>query len=291
MNGKIFHPTTELLIFIFCFQIITIEAEALPDEENIEDGSTNMEKKKEPMSFLHEVEQEKVRKLVSQYQKTGEAEVGVQTYLEIQCKDVAIQKNEEKPKCSCHDVLLNKVTSLENKIEQLVLAIEHSANKPGYKISTDMFSCADQTTCRFDSCDEQSSSLMQTISEVASICSNTLPGMAEATEDETAVLRTASVLVSPSVISPSVYDELFKKSSSISNYAKNLVFAVFDKEELMDCNCSGAHEKKSLESDPRMDLIKETTFKKFPTEDRKRSWAVCRKAIDSAIHKLRFKST
>ena len=82
-----------------------------------------------------------------------------------------------------------------------------------------------------------------------------------------------------------------RKAHQFQIMQKNLVFALFDKEELKDCNCSGAHEKKSLESDPRMDLIKETTFKKFPSEDRKRSWAACRKAIDSAICKLRFKST
>ena len=45
------------------------------------------------------------------------------------------------------------------------------------------------------------------------------------------------------MMSPSVYDELFKKSSSISNYAKNLVFGVFEKEELIGCNCSGVHER------------------------------------------------
>ena len=101
----------------------------MPDEENIEDGSVN-EEKKEPMSFLHEAEQEKVRKLVSQYQKIGEAEVGVQTDLAIQHKDVAIQKNEENLKCSCHDVLLDRVTKLENKIEQLVSVIEHSVYQP-----------------------------------------------------------------------------------------------------------------------------------------------------------------
>ena len=67
LNVKIFHPTIEP--FISGFQIITIEAEALPDEENIEDGNINEEKKKEPMSFLHEAEQEKVQKMVSQYQK------------------------------------------------------------------------------------------------------------------------------------------------------------------------------------------------------------------------------
>ena len=81
-----------------------------------------------------------------------------------------------------------------------------------------------------------------------------------------------------------------KKAHQYQIIAKNLVFAVFEKEELIDCNCSGAHERKSLESDPRMDLIKETTFKKLPTENRKKSWAACPQAIDSAIRKLRFKS-
>ena len=59
-------------------------------------------------------------------------------------------------------------------------------------------------------------------------------------------------------------------------HAKKLVFAVFEKDELKDCNCSGAHEKKSLE---RVITIKESTFKKFLTEDRKKSWAPCQKAI------------
>ena len=61
------------------------------------------------------------------------------------------------------------------------------------------------------------------------------------------------------------------------------MFAAFEKEELIDSNCSGAHERKSLESDPRMGLIKEITFRNFSTEDRKKSWAACRNAIDSAI--------
>lgn len=266
----------------------------MPDEaENAEHPNANEENKKEPVSFLHEKEQEKVRKLVSQYQKIGDAEVSVQTDLVTSCKDVAIQKDEEKSKCACHDILLEKVTNLENKIEQFVSVISLSGkgNQPKHKTADqDIFSSTDQTTCGFDSSDDESS-VMQTISEVASIVSNqTLPGMVEVRQDETAPSRTASIMMLPSAISPSVYDELFKKSSSISNYAKNLVFSVFDKEELKDSNCSGAHEKRSLESDPRMDLIKETTFKKFPTEDRKKSWAACRKAIDSAIRKLRFKS-
>ena len=267
----------------------------MPDEQSADsemNESVSEEKKKtERLSFLNEAEQDKVRKLISQYQKIGEPEVSVQTDFETWCKVVAVQKNEDgKPRCTCHDMLLAKVTKLENKIEQLVSALEKSTNQSGQRISSDMFNCNDQATYGFDSFDEESS-VMQAISEVASICSNTtLPGMIEAME-ETNLPRTASV-TSPSVcaIMPSVYDEMFKKSSSISNYAKNLVFAIFEKQELMDSNCSGTHDKKSLESDPHMDLIKESTFKKFPTEDIKKSWAACRKAIDSAIRKLRFKA-
>ena len=108
--------------------------------------------------------------LVLQYQKIGEAEVGMQTDFVMSCKDVAIQKDEEKSKCDCHDMLLGKVTNLGNKIEQLVSAIPQSGNgdQPGHKISEDIFSCTDQTTCSFDSSCEESSE-MQTTSEVASI--------------------------------------------------------------------------------------------------------------------------
>ena len=63
---------------------------------------------------------------MSQYQKIGEAEVGVQTDFVMSCKDVAIQKDEGKSKCDCHDMLMDKVTNLENKIEQLVLRKLHS---------------------------------------------------------------------------------------------------------------------------------------------------------------------
>ncbi len=282
----------------------------MPAEGNKEDGNKvdgnvkEDENRKEPLSFLHVAEQEKVRKLISQYQKIGEAEIGVQTDKRIS-KEVGVQKDvNEQPKCSCHDELLDKVTSLENKLDQLVSVIKNSNKQPDQecKIPEDIiFNCNDPITCSFDSFDEESSTVLQTISEVASICSNnTLPGMtATIAEERTVNLRTASVIspsvsvISPSSVSaiqPSVYDELFKKSSSISNFAKNLVFELFEAEELKDSNCSGAHQKKSLERDPRMDLIKESIFKKFQVEDKTKAWSACRKAIDSAIRKLRFKA-
>ncbi|CAB4032483.1 Hypothetical predicted protein, partial [Paramuricea clavata] len=208
--------------------IITIEAEALPVEGNKEVGNVKEdENRKEPLSLLHVAEQEKVRKLISQYQK--------------------IREFRKK--------LVSKRMGMSN---QSVSA---------------MMSC----WTSFDSFDEESSTVLQTISEVASICSNnTLPGMtATIAEERTVNLRTASVIspsvsvISPSSVSaiqpssvsaiqPSVYDELFKKSSSISNFAKNLVFELFEAEELKDSNCSGVHQKKSLERDPHMDLIKES---------------------------------
>ena len=66
------------------------------------------------------------------------------------------------------------------------------------------------------------------------------------------IIPSQVLVTSPSMstLSPIVYDELFKRSSS--------------------------------------DLIKEATFKKFPMEDRRKTWAACRKSIDSVICKLRY---
>jgi hypothetical protein len=89
---------------------------------------------------------------------------------------------------------------------------------------------------------------------------------------------------------PALFEEIYKESSSMCNYAKNLVFKLFHNQELQGSNCSGMKGKKSLEVDQRMEIIKEATFKKYPVEDRKRSWSMCRKAIDSAIrHCKQFK--
>ena len=58
----------------------------------------------------------------------------MQTDFVMSCKDAAFQKDEGKPKCDCHDMLLDKVTNLENKIEQLVSAIAQSGkgHQPGH---------------------------------------------------------------------------------------------------------------------------------------------------------------
>jgi hypothetical protein len=134
-----------------------------------------------------------------------------------------------------------------------------------------MFSGTDLTTCSFDSFDEDRS-VMQTISDVATMCSNaTLPGMVEPMEETTA-LKTASVMPSRNVREFLIMQRILCFHFFIKKSSKNPIVL--------------EHTKKSLESDPRMDLIKESTFKKFLMEDRKKSWAACQKAIDSAVHKL-----
>lgn len=73
----------------------------------------------------------------------------------------------------------------------------------------------------------------------------------------------------------------------MGNFAKNLVFKFFQKDELHGSNCTGAKGKKSLESDPKMEHVKDAVFKKYCVDDKKKSWAVCRKAIDCAIRHLK----
>lgn len=84
-----------------------------------------------------------------------------------------------------------------------------------------------------------------------------------------------------------MFEETFKESSSMYNYAKNLVFKLFARHELDGSNCAGVKGKRSLEKDKRMDLIKDATFKKYCVDDKKKSWAGCRKAIDCAIRHLK----
>lgn len=57
--------------------------------------------------------------------------------------------------------------------------------------------------------------------------------------------------------------------------------------------CLASSARKSLlalEKDYRLSLVKDATFNKYCIEDKHKSWSLCRKAIDSAIRKLRFKN-
>lgn len=65
------------------------------------------------------------------------------------------------------------------------------------------------------------------------------------------------------------------------------MFKLFEKDELTGSNCAGVKGKRSLEADYRMQLVKDAVFRKYYVDDKKKSWAACRKAVDCAIRHLK----
>ena len=84
-----------------------------------------------------------------------------------------------------------------------------------------------------------------------------------------------------------LFEDVFRRSSSMPNYAKNLVFELFERQELLGKNCAGVKGKAGIGCDPRMDIVRENTFKRFRVTDKNATWAVCRKAIDTALRKMK----
>ena len=84
-----------------------------------------------------------------------------------------------------------------------------------------------------------------------------------------------------------LFEDVFRRSSSMPNYAKNLVFELFDGRELLGKNCAGVKGKKGIGCDPRMDIVCENTFKRYRVTDKSATWTVCRKAIDTALQKMK----
>lgn len=95
-------------------------------------------------------------------------------------------------------------------------------------------------------------------------------------------------IMAPNSSSPQMFDDVFKRSSSMPNYAKNLVFELFRQDELIGKNCAGVKGKQGISSDPRMDSVREHTFKRYRVTDSKAAWALCRKAIDTALRKMKI---
>ena len=88
--------------------------------------------------------------------------------------------------------------------------------------------------------------------------------------------------------SPQMFDDVFKRSSSMPNYAKNLVFELFRQDELIGKNCAGVKGKQGIGSDPRMETVRDHTFRRYRVTDRNAAWALCRKAIDTALRKMKI---
>ena len=74
----------------------------------------------------------------------------------------------------------------------------------------------------------------------------------------------------------------------MANFAKNLVFELFKRDELIGKNCAGVKGKQGIGCDPRMDVVRENTFRKYRVTDKKAAWGVCRKAIDTALRKMKY---
>ncbi len=110
------------------------------------------------------------------------------------------------------------------------------------------------------------------------------------TQQSTPVNYSTPTAQSPATIPVNLFDEVFARSSSMSNYAKNLVFSVFNKAELLNANCTGACNKEALEKDPPLGQIREMTFKKHGAVNSEIAWCACRKAIDGTIRKLRMQT-
>ena len=85
-----------------------------------------------------------------------------------------------------------------------------------------------------------------------------------------------------------MFDDVFKRSWSLPNYAKNLVFELFRRDELIGKKCAAVKGKQGIGSDPRMDSVREQTFKRYRVMDRNAAWALCRKAIDTALNKMKI---
>ena len=84
------------------------------------------------------------------------------------------------------------------------------------------------------------------------------------------------------------FENVFKKSSFMANFAKNLVFELFKRDELVGKNCAGVKGKQGIGNDPRMELVQQQTFKKYRVTDKNTAWNVCRKAIDTALRKMKY---
>ena len=83
----------------------------------------------------------------------------------------------------------------------------------------------------------------------------------EPSTSTTPTLVVNNQIVAPSSSSTQIFEDVFKRSSSMTNYAKNLVFELFRQDELVNKNCAGVKGKQAIGNDPRMDSVREQTFK------------------------------
>ena len=90
-----------------------------------------------------------------------------------------------------------------------------------------------------------------------------LEGESIGNENEESSKENAPTLPPSNLSNPQtqVFEEVFKRSSFMANYAKNLLFELFKRNELVGKNCAGVKGKQGVGDDSRMAIIKENVFK------------------------------
>ena len=223
------------------------------------------------MNFLCLEEQAKVKRLIEQYQSSA--------------KDADTQSNASHPKedCKCLDKIMAELQHIKVMIKDGRAITSMPSTSPSCNNTPDLSNNSETDIVELSGSDDYFSLPSPlTSTSTSNLESTNSSYLSESTDME----KCSPYLVKPSWPKVSI-DETFKRSSSMPNYAKNLFFQLFQQEELVGANCAGVLGKRGLEKDNRMNIVKESTFKKYSVDDRYKSWSLCRKAIDSAIIKLK----
>lgn len=198
----------------------------------------------------------------------GIVHVPVVHHLHKECMSVAVQTMPTK--CCCQDLVLAN----QEEIKSLLMTVISNSSHSQQQVFTDF---SDTDMCALLVSPVQQSEPVEASQTIA-------------TNEQFAVVETVEVKVEKNTLSlsdsPQIFEEIFRRSSSMTNYAKNLVFDMFRRDELLGANCAGVKGKRGLEIDPRLTKIKECIFKKYSVVDKREAWKLCRKAIDSALRKL-----
>ncbi len=252
------------------------------------------------LNFLDTLDQIRVQRILDCLKSHEVKEVETQTSFEPERLQPIVEKSVQTEhanySCNCSSTLAKHFEELNKKLDLFIAKQEPytlltTPNKPKFEFNNDECEYAGSVSPSptfelqggdvFKNQQEQQqkyNSNNQEALTTINLAECSLPGMLQITPSPP---PSTSPLIND--IRTAIFEETYKESSSMSNFAKNLVFKLFNSQELQGSNCSGMKGKKSLEKDHRMSLIKEVVLKKYPVEDQKKSWAMCRKAIDSAI--------
>lgn len=204
----------------------------------------------------------------------------------VETKYVQTESEASVPSCHCKDIAAS-LKLLHKKMDDIyarsLQTLQPTVSQPDQWSQPTNSILSEEFINRDDVVVVGNESLLESHADVLPILSP--PSRSSLPESELQELQ--PICSSSPAIPSAIFEETFKESSSVCNYAKNLVFKVFARHELDGSNCAGVKGKRSLEKEQRMDVIKDATFKKYCVEDKKKSWASCRKAIDCAIRHLK----